>query len=109
MSQYRNAASDQGLTHENLQHDIQKADTKVLALFSEYTDEVVKGLISIAHLLAPQAIILGGAISESEYFITQIKQKFKSHVMKVYQDIHIVPAKCGNLSALLGMAYLLNK
>ena len=67
------------------------------------------GLISLTHILAPELIIIGGAISEESFFIEALRQRFHESVLPFYKEVKIMPAYLGNHAGVQGVACLLNK
>lgn len=80
-----------------------------LQVFEAYLHEVVVGLISLTHILAPELIIIGGAISEETFFIKALRQRFQEKVLPFYKEVKIMPAHLGNHAGVQGVAALLSK
>lgn len=80
-----------------------------LQVFDAYLHQVVVGLISLTHILAPELIIIGGAISEESFFIEALRQRFHEKVLPFYKDVKIMPAHLGNHAGVQGVACLLSK
>ncbi|WP_440616070.1 ROK family protein [Cysteiniphilum sp. 6C5] len=80
-----------------------------LKVFEAYLHQVVVGLISLTHILAPELIIIGGAISEESFFIDALRQRFHEKVLPFYKEVKIMPAHLGNHAGVQGVACLLSK
>ncbi|WP_119328737.1 ROK family protein [Cysteiniphilum halobium] len=78
-------------------------------IFEEYLYELIMGLVSLTHVLAPELIIIGGAISEESFFIDAVKQYFQQNVLPFYRETKIMPAHLGNQAGVQGIACLLSK
>ncbi|WP_119344721.1 ROK family protein [Facilibium subflavum] len=108
LQQYRIATSKAQVTVEFLLDAINKNEQEAMNVLDDYAYHVSSGLVSIAHILAPETIIIGGAISKQEIIIKRIKAAFQARAMPLYQDTPIIPAKCQNNAGLVGMAFLLS-
>lgn len=73
----------------------------ILDRFIHYHSSAV---VSILHLLNPQAIIIGGGISsQHKHLIEPIREKVRSCAMPNFSDeIQIIPARLGNQAGMIG-------
>lgn len=53
-------------------------------VFDAYLDRLIPGLVSLAHVLSPEVIIIGGTISEEAFVIKAIKERFALKVLSFY-------------------------
>ncbi|MEM9243317.1 MAG: ROK family protein [Pseudomonadota bacterium] len=89
---------------------LMQADGQAQHIFDEFLYSLNSGLISLAHTLAPEAIIIGGGITEmGDFLFTPVERQFKKRVLDGYQFVKILPATLGNQGALFGMAYSCSK
>lgn len=87
--------------------DLAKAgDPKALAIFDEFTDHLSSAIASICSLLDPEAIAIGGGISEcGDILYDALRAKVKEkNFFKA--DYCIVPAMLGNEAGIIGAAML---
>ena len=65
------------------------------------------GLASLAHVIGPQAIVIGGSIGLlGERYLTQVRLSFKEHATLLHRSIPILPAQLEADSGLLGAGVL---
>lgn len=81
-------------------------EPQIRAIIDQWIDEIVYGLVSIAHLLNPSCIILGGGIMEQPYIPDQIEQKLMPSIMSSFRGLKIKTAQLGNQAGMLGAARL---
>jgi len=106
------------LIHEKAEGDMDKVTAKIVIdsaregdayacdIFNAYVDALSSAIVSIAMLLDPEVIALGGGVSLAGDFLFQpvrelVRQK---SFFKVYHDI--VPAQLGNTAGIIGAAML---
>ncbi len=109
MRNYQSAMNDTTLNHIDLLHCIKNNHPPAIKILNQYIHELGAGLVSLAHIFAPDAIILGGAISEEKMLFPQIQTNFAQRVLSGYEHTPILPASCQNHAGILGVASLLNK
>ena len=83
-----------------------RGDADALAAFEQYTDALSSQIASIANLLDPERIALGGGLSQAGdvlYAPLRMKVKEKSFFRYAYP---IVPASMGNDAGIVGAALL---
>jgi glucokinase len=85
----------------------QQADAEALAVFAEYGQHLGNAIKTILYALSPQAIILGGSVSQCfEYFRGGLFESLRAFPFKaVTEQLVIAPSALGN-SAVLGAAAL---
>ena len=81
-------------------------EPQIRAIIDQWIDEIVYGLVSIAHLMNPSCIILGGGIMEQPYIPDQIEQKLMPSIMSSFRGLKIKTAQLGNQAGMLGAARL---
>ncbi|MEZ4622047.1 MAG: ROK family protein [Caldilineaceae bacterium] len=65
------------------------------------------GLASLAHLLGPEAIVIGGSVGLlGERYLAQVRHHFVEHAMRSYRSIPIHAAALAADSGLLGAGLL---
>ena len=72
---------------------------------SDWTDEVVTGLVSLIQAFDPERVILGGGIFNESRLMEDLLIRLRGRVMPLFRDIQVVRAALGNRAGLLGAAY----
>ncbi|WP_116964085.1 ROK family protein [Fastidiosibacter lacustris] len=106
---YCDAVHNDKATYLMFKQQLAKADDLAEKTLNAYLNQLVPGLASLTHVLAPQAIIIGGAISEDKALIKRVEVSFQSYVLDIYRQTKILPARFGNKSGIIGIVCLLNK
>lgn len=86
---------------------IEKGDKAVRQLVVEAAQTIGIAVVNIVHLLAPDAIVLGGGLVEAmeELIVSTVRKTARQHVLPPYRDcFRVVAAKLGDDSATLGAA-----
>ena len=108
LQMYCDAAQKPHANVSDLKQKLSVNNPIAIQVLNDYLERVIPGLISLAHVLSPQAIIIGGAISEDLKIMKMIQEKFYLRVMSFYRAVKIFPAHYGNKAGLLGAVCLLN-
>ena len=65
------------------------------------------GLASMAHVLAPEAILVGGSVGLlGESYLAQVRAAFWRHTLASHRDIPLLPTALGADSGLIGAGLL---
>ena len=105
LNQYRKALSNPRATEKLFEEALLNHDETAKAIFDQFLDSVTSGLVSIAHVFAPDAIIIGGAITlMGDTFLQPLVKRFNARALPVCQGTEIQLTKLGNHAALIGMA-----
>ncbi|MFB0844825.1 ROK family protein [Paenibacillus oleatilyticus] len=76
-------------------------------VIERYAEYAAVGLISLAHVLHPQAIVLGGAVTaQGDALLGRIRRIVRERAMPVYRETPIVAAELGNAAGVAGAAKL---
>ena len=100
---------DHSLTGRNIADAALSGDPLCLELFDTLGDWIGRGLASIASILDPEVIIIGGGVAESKgLFLQRIGDVFQSHLSSRDQrpQAQIFAASLGNDAGLVGVAAL---
>lgn len=82
-------------------------DAKAAAIFDQYVEYLSQGIASIANILDPEVIALGGGVSlAGDILYPPLRQKVKEKVF-FKCEYQIVPAVWGNDAGIIGAAMLL--
>jgi glucokinase len=81
-------------------------NSEVRNIVDTWIDYVACGLISLIHIFNPQAVIVGGGVSEQkDKFIIPLRKKVLTAVMPRFaENLHITAAKLGNKAGVYGAA-----
>jgi len=83
-----------------------RGDPRYDELISDWTDEVVYGLVSIVHIFNPYKLILGGGIMENEFILSTVSQKLIDSVQPNHKKLAVSAAVLGNAAGLRGAIHL---
>ena len=68
------------------------------------------GFANLAHLYSPQAIVMGGGVSQAfDLLHPKIAAAFRASAMPPFRDVRIVAAMCGDNAGLAGAAALIRE
>lgn len=108
-SVYANKTAENGIEVYNLKDSQDEAAIKAV---KEYVDSIAVGLLNISVILNPQAILIGGSISNNPSFIKDLQDAFL-HLWKRHSHVsfrtptQIIPCGLTSLSGSYGAAYKL--
>ncbi len=86
---------------------VKAGEKKILPVWNDYIEEVCIGLVSLLTIFAPDALAIGGGISEAgEFFLNCIKEGMERHASyrRYYHATDIRLAEFGNDAGVLGAA-----
>lgn len=86
---------------------VQKGNREILPVWEEYIEEICIGLISLMAIFVPDAVSIGGGISEAgEFLLSAIKRGLEGHAAyrRYYHTADIRLARFGNDAGVLGAA-----
>ncbi|MDR7079476.1 glucokinase [Neobacillus niacini] len=83
-------------------------DPIAITCYQRFIDYIVSGLVTIAHFINPESIIIGGGIIENgDRLINDIRKTFENKVMTIYQSTtSIEAAVLKNDASIMGAAFL---
>jgi fructokinase len=81
-------------------------DAAAHATLDRYIDRLARGLASVINILDPDAIVLGGGLSEIEALYTDVPARWRRHVFSDRIDTPLLPPKHGAASGVRGAAWL---
>ena len=76
------------------------------AALDDYCDRLARGLASVINILDPDAIVLGGGLSNIDVLYRAVPQLLSRYVFSDHVETPIVAAKHGDSSGVLGAARL---
>jgi glucokinase len=95
------------ITARDIVDAARKRDRLALALLEREASWLGIGFADLAHLYSPQAIVMGGGVSQAfDLFHPKIAAAFCASAMPPFRDVRIVAAICGDNAGLAGAAAL---
>ncbi|HDP98485.1 MAG TPA: ROK family protein [bacterium] len=83
-------------------------ETEALATIDETVEHLAIGIVSIANIIDPEIVIIGGGVSAAGgNFIKTIEQKMKNYAIKqITKNLRVIRAKLGNDAGIVGAIIL---
>lgn len=81
-------------------------DPVAAATLERYLDRLARGLASIINVLDPDAIVLGGGLSNLEILYTEVPRRWGRYVFSDVVSTELVPPAHGDSSGVRGAAWL---
>ena len=81
-------------------------DPVAIAALARHADRLARGLAQIVNFLDPDAIVLGGGLSNMGHLYVELPALLKRHVFSDVSATPILPAKHGDSSGVRGAAWL---
>ncbi|WP_418666463.1 ROK family protein [Allofournierella sp.] len=82
------------------------AEPQVKAVVRAWLAEVAAGLISLNHLLNPEALVLGGGVMEQPWVLEQLEALCAPNTKPSFRELRLLAAELGNRAGLLGAGWL---
>jgi len=86
----------------------ERGDPQAKASLNRYADRLARGLASIVNVLDPDAIVLGGGLSNVEMLYTAIPTRWSRFIFSDRVDTRLLRAAHGDSSGVRGAAWLTN-
>lgn len=92
---------------EDIMEAVKRGETAAAAVYNDFLNSIVTGLVNVTHILDPGTIVIGGGISaQGKPFFDEINRRFSERVMQSYgRYTKIIPAQLENDAGLLGACY----
>ncbi len=86
---------------------VKRKEIAAVAVYNDFLNSIVTGLVNVTHILDPGTIVIGGGISaQGKPFFDEINRRFSERVMQSYgKYTKIIPAQLENDAGLLGACY----
>ncbi|MGM9974890.1 MAG: ROK family protein [Clostridiaceae bacterium] len=99
------------ITGEEIMEKVKEEESLALKVYKRFLKNLVRGLVSLTHVLDPGLIVIGGGISsQGKPFFEEVNELFREQVITTYRKgTEIVPAKLKNDAGLYGACYLVLK
>jgi predicted NBD/HSP70 family sugar kinase len=81
---------------------------RALAVLERYAERMARGLASVMNQLDPDAIVLGGGLSNIDRLYERVPQLWSPHVFSDHVATRLVRARHGDSSGVRGAAWLWN-
>ena len=81
-------------------------DAAAIATTDRYLDRLARGLASVINILDPDAIVLGGGLSEIAVLYEEVPVRWRPYVFSDRIDTKLLPPKHGAASGVRGAAWL---
>ncbi|MQS96849.1 ROK family protein [Companilactobacillus halodurans] len=108
MAQDYNRANQTNLTGKEVLQLAENGDKKAQKYTKSMFYNLAKVIYNLQFVIDPEAIVIGGGVSENQYFLDTLESTIKNLVENI-EDIklipHLIPAKYHNDSNLIGAAY----
>lgn len=85
---------------------VKAGERRAMQTMATYEDRLARGLAAVINLLDPDAIVLGGGLSNLENLYTRIPELLPSYVFSDHVDTQILQARFGDSSGVRGAAWL---
>lgn len=92
-----------------IQAAAEAGDAAARAALDRYIDRLARALGGIANLIDPDAIVLGGGLSNLECLYTEVPRRMAEHIFGDVGQARLVRAKHGDSSGVFGAARLWDK
>lgn len=77
-------------------------DAALRPVVDAWTDEIVYGLVGIAHIFNPRLMVLGGGIMNERGLLEQIRRRMLEQIMPSYRNMEIRAAQLKNMAGVYG-------
>jgi fructokinase len=100
------AYGDPSLTAREIAESAAKGDVRAGAAIERYATRLAKGLASVINVLDPDAVVLGGGLSNIDALYERVPQLWRDWVFSDRVDTRLVRARHGDSSGVRGAAWL---
>jgi predicted NBD/HSP70 family sugar kinase len=96
----------QSLTGPEILARADSGDAAANAAFQRYEDRLARGLAQVINLLDPDAIVLGGGLSNCARLYDEVPKRWGRYVFSDRVDTRLLPPRHGDSSGVRGAAWL---
>jgi glucokinase-like ROK family protein len=98
------------VTAETVARAAKMGDIASIKIYNEVSEYICKGIGTIANLLNPEIIYLGGGISlNGEFFFEQIERRKSKYLLPQNSNVQIIPSTFGEQATAIGAVSLVLK
>jgi predicted NBD/HSP70 family sugar kinase len=98
--------SGQSLTGVEILARAESGDAEAELAFQRYEDRLARGLAHVINLLDPDAIVLGGGLSNCDRLYEEVPKRWGRYVFSDRVDTLLLPPRHGDSSGVRGAAWL---
>ena len=98
--------SGQSLTGVEILTRAESGDAEAESAFQRYEDRLARGLAHVINLLDPDAIVLGGGLSNCDRLYEEVPKRWGRYVFSDRVDTLLLPPRHGDSSGVRGAAWL---
>jgi predicted NBD/HSP70 family sugar kinase len=84
----------------------ESGDAEAESAFQRYEDRLSRGLAHVINLLDPDAIVLGGGLSNCDRLYEEVPKRWGRYVFSDRVDTLLLPPRHGDSSGVRGAAWL---
>jgi predicted NBD/HSP70 family sugar kinase len=96
----------QSLTGVDILARAESGDAEAESAFQRYEDRLARGLAHVINLLDPDAIVLGGGLSNCDRLYEEVPKRWGRYVFSDRVDTLLLPPRHGDSSGVRGAAWL---
>lgn len=100
------AMTGRSIEPEGITARAEQGDKECAATLARYVDRLARGLAHVINILDPDAIVLGGGMSNIGGLYEHVPQRWGEFVFSDRVDTRLVPARYGDSSGVRGAAWL---
>lgn len=105
---YKRVTGEELSTHDIIAN-YRDGEPKAKAAFERYTDRLARALATAIHILDPDAIVLGGGMSNVDDLYTEVPKIWHHYIFSDYVHTKLLPPRHGDSSGVRGAAWLWGK
>ena len=94
------------LSAEAIASRARRGDASALATLEFYENRLARGLANVINVLDPDAIVLGGGLSNIDRLYEGVRKRWGSHIFSDQVTTLLLKAKHGDASGVRGAAWL---
>ena len=94
------------LTPEQIVEQARLGNRQCLEAMNQYFDQMARAIAHVINIIDPDAIVLGGGMSNISEIYQQLPSRLASYVFSDYAETPILPATHGDASGVFGAALL---
>ncbi len=98
--------SGQSLTGVEILARAESGDAEAESAFQRYEDRLARGLAHVINLLDPDAIVLGGGLSNCDRLYEEVPKRWGRYIFSDRVDTLLLPPRHGDSSGVRGAAWL---
>ena len=109
LSRAYNQLTGANLTAKKINDAASAGDARAETILRQYEDRLALALSTVINLMDPNAIVLGGGLSNLQRLYKNVKRKLETYVFSDTVETALLPPKFGDSSGVRGAAWLWTK